>query len=358
MGLIGAMGALGKTAMKGFKADGLLRKGFENAFDGTIKAGQSILHSNEPLNAIKGLSKTAIDAAGKFAKEAESTASNMMKEAGEYVNKAAAEAGIPDIGASMQKAGDELGSKIAGMGEGAYKYAQQVAPETMKAAEEAAKTGRKIGDKISEKISKQADALNLNERGFNDAADVAKEMANNARAKVSGLGKEAGEYADKATKGARDYVSGVSQDAQGYASQIGDRVSAFGKDIRENGGLYAKKALTADIDSWGTKKFERLGMKVGDTSDEAIRNMSKSQLAKSMFLNSNGTVSKSNVALAGLGAVGVAGMGIKAVTPDLNISGGGKGKTGALIGASVGYSMGGHASDAFKGAALGYLAGR
>ena len=349
---------LGKTAMKGFEADGLLRKGFESAWDGTIKAGQSILHSNEPMNAIRGMGKSAMENAGKFAQGAKNTAEEMMKQAGEKVNEAAAKAGIPDLGASIQNAGDELGSKIAGMGEGAYRYAQQVAPETVKAAEDVAAAGKKLGEEVAENISKKADELHLNKKGFEDAADVAKEMAGNAKVKFSGLGKTAKSKFSGFTDDAKENASRVGEDAKGYASNMRDRAAAFGKDIRDNYGLYAKKAITADREDWGTKKFERLGMTVGDTSDEAIRNMSKSQLAKSMFLNNNGTISKSSVAIAGLGAVGAAGLGLKAVTPSFSLDGSGKGKTGALIGASVGYSMGGHASDAFKGAALGYLAGR
>ena len=159
MGLIKAIGALGKTAMKGFEADGLLRKGFESAWDGTVKAGQSILHSNEPLNGIKGMSKSAMESAGKFAQGARNTAEGMMKQAGEKVNQAAAKAGIPDLGVSIQNAGDELGSKIAGMGEGAYNYAQKVAPQAVKAAENVAATGKKLGEEVAENINKKAEEI-------------------------------------------------------------------------------------------------------------------------------------------------------------------------------------------------------
>lgn len=260
MGLVGVGIKMGKTALNGFKANGMLRQGIENTFNGAIQTGKSILHSNQAVNTIKGFSGPATAKAGNFAQGAMNTASGMMNKAGNAVNSAAAKAGIPNLGATIKGSMPDIGA---------------------------------IETKASE----------------------------------------------------------LGRDIKNYATRTG-------KNIKDNYGLYTKKALTADREDWGTKKFERLSITVGDTSDEAIRNMSKTQLAKSMFLNNNGTISKSSIAIAGLGAVGAAGVGISAVTPSFNLDGAGKGKTGALIGASVGYSMGGHASDAFKGAALGYLAGR
>ena len=282
MGLAGVGMKLGKTALNGFRANGMLRQGIENTFNGAVQAGKSILHSNEPMNTIKGFGSSVASGAGRFAQGAKNTAESMMDKAGNAVNAAAAKAGMPNLGETIKGNMPDIGAAFDNMASTAKGAVAQ-------------------GEK------------------------VASQMASSAKAKVDGLG---------------------------------DKTVAFGKDIKENYGFYAKKALTADREDWGTKKFERLGMNVGDTSDEAIRNMSKAQLAKSMFLNNNGTISKSSVAIAGLGAVGAAGAGISAVTPSFSLDGAGKGKTGALIGASVGYSMGGRASDAFKGAALGYLAGR
>ena len=336
---------IGKIAKQGFQANmGTIQRATSNLGADITNAskqfvGQARLLSNKAVNGINGLSAQGSQMAQTISRNVPSM--NQVKTTTRQAMSSARQTakGVAD---SASQAASTVKGSIPDMGQA---YSQM---------------SSSVGDvrKTFNQTKNLADKFMHNEQFRSELAEAAKTDFNNAKAtfasntqdflkkngldaeNLKGLGSIGKEAFDNAKNGVVNYLgadnlAAVSESASKIASAgktIGSGVKKFatdkefrqevGKDVSGAFRKGVNHAMTYDMENWGSGKYKRLGMEIGQTADS----MTKGQIAKSMFLNDNGTISKTRTAMAGIGAIG-AGVGAvgaigSAITPDF---GGGKG---------------------------------